>query len=107
MGGRVGDGGNARATAPEQVVSSEDAPGLFDQLQRKLAGEVRPFTVKSMLLNPSAKDSQSPNRALRLMLAYADKLVIANPLANYLWFSSSPKVSLLNRMMEPVEYGMY
>ena len=58
-------------------------------------------------LNPSAQDSQSGNRALRLTLAYADKLAIANPLANYLWFSSSPKVSLLTRMMDPVSYGMF
>ena len=61
----------------------------------------------SRLLNPSAQDSQSGNRALRLTLAYADKLAIANPLANYLWFSSSPKVSLLTRMMDPVSYGMF
>ena len=33
--------------------------------------------------------------------------MIANPLANYLWFSSSPKVNLLTRMMDPVSYGMF
>jgi hypothetical protein len=101
------DGKATAAPAEAQVVSSEEAPGFFDSVQRKLSGEETPFTVKSMLLNPSAQDSQSGNRALRLTLAYADKLVIANPLANYLWFSSSPKVNLLTRMMDPVSYGMF
>jgi hypothetical protein len=65
------------------------------------------FVVKSVLLNPSAFDSNAPGKQLRLTLAYADKLQICKPLADYLLFSSSPKITLLTRMMEPVDYGMF
>lgn len=57
--------------------------------------------TRSVLINPTAEDSLSDSRALRLALEYADDLYAGKPLANYMWFSKSPKVNLIPRMLNP------
>lgn len=58
-----------------------------------------------MLINPTSQDSLSESRALRLALEYADDLYVGKPLANYLWFSKSPKVNQIPRMLNPENKG--
>lgn len=57
------------------------------------------------MINPTAQDSLSENRALRLALAYADDLYAGKPVANYLWFSKSPKINQIPRMVNPEDKG--
>ena len=61
--------------------------------------------TRTVLVNPTAIDSLSDNRSLRLALEYADDLYAGKPLANYLWFTKSPKVSLIPRMLNPENKG--
>lgn len=61
--------------------------------------------TKSVLINPTAEGSLSQSRSLRLALEYADDLQNGKPLANYLWFSKSPKVNQIPRMVNPEDKG--
>lgn len=61
--------------------------------------------AKTILLNPTAKESLSLTPSLRLALEYADDLPAGKPLANYLWFSKSPKVNQIPRMFNPEDKG--
>lgn len=61
--------------------------------------------TKTILINPTAGDSLSPNRSLRLALAYANDLSAGKPLANYIWFTKSPKVNQIPRMINPENKG--
>ena len=63
------------------------------------------LSAKTILINPTAQDSLSENRALRLALAYADDLYAGKPVANYLWFSKSPKINQIPRMVNPEDKG--
>ena len=58
--------------------------------------------VVSMLLNPSANDSESPTAQLLLTLGYGPILKEQRPLANYLWFSTSPPTKILTRPKNPI-----
>ncbi|CAM9855375.1 unnamed protein product [Discosporangium mesarthrocarpum] len=62
---------------------------------------------KTVLLNPTAKDSLSGTTALRLALQLADDLYSGKPLANYFWFSKSPKVNLIPRMVNPEDKSWF
>ena len=53
--------------------------------------------VLSVLLNPTALDSNSPIAQLQLCLGYGPFLPDQRPLSNYLWFSSYPPVKILTR----------
>ena len=58
--------------------------------------------VVSMLLNPTANDSESPTAQLLLTLAYGPYLKEQRPLANYLWFSEYPQIKILTRPKNPI-----
>lgn len=63
------------------------------------------ISAKTVLLNPTATDSLSGTRALRLALEYAEDLYAGKPLANYIWFTKSPKVNQIPRMLNPENKG--
>lgn len=57
--------------------------------------------VTTILLNPTAQDTLSKSRYLRLEVGTGpDSLDYQSKVADYLWFSSSPKVNLIPRMMD-------
>lgn len=74
----------------------------LDRIARSLGSEM---STKSVLINPTAEDSLSLSRSLRLALEYADDLQNGKPLANYLWFTKSPKVNQIPRMVNPEDKG--
>ena len=59
------------------------------------------FRSTSVLLNPTAESSGSLSASLRLALAADQK--VTRPLANYVWFSESPKPALISHMMNPID----
>lgn len=61
--------------------------------------------TKTVLINPTAPDSLSENRSLRLALEYANDLYSGKPLANYMWFTKSPMVNQIPRMINPENKG--
>lgn len=80
---------NAKVCASIQVCRSTATPLLLT-----------PFAqIRSIVLNPTASDSISLSKNLRLTLGYGDFLPISRPLANYAWFSSSPFPNLLTHML--------
>ena len=57
--------------------------------------------VTTVLLNPNAADTLSKTRRLRLEIGTGpETLPYQTKVADYLWFSSSPSVSLLPRLMD-------
>ncbi|CBJ27968.1 conserved unknown protein [Ectocarpus siliculosus] len=91
------------------VVQREDhvkfgfgASGRAARIAKSLGAEM---PTKSVLINPTAEGSLSQSRSLRLALEYADDLQNGKPLANYLWFSKSPKVNQIPRMVNPEDKG--
>jgi len=59
------------------------------------------FRVASVLLNPTAEESYSYIRRLRLGLGQGARKSYSRFLADYIWFSTSPRVNLLTRMLNP------
>jgi hypothetical protein len=65
------------------------------------ASKVTDDAVTTILLNPSAEETLSRTRYLRLEIGTGpDTLQYQTKVADYLWFSSSPKVNLIPRLME-------
>lgn len=61
------------------------------------------FKVKTMLLNPTARDSLSPIKSLRLNIGVgANQAKVTRPVGNYVWFSKSPPPNLLIRYLDPI-----
>jgi len=59
--------------------------------------------VTTILLNPSAEETLSGSRYLRLEIGTAPKnLAYQTKIADYIWFSKMPKVNMLGRMMNPM-----
>eukprot|EP00581_Thalassiosira_minuscula_P009085 CAMPEP_0183706200 /NCGR_PEP_ID=MMETSP0737-20130205/3095_1 /TAXON_ID=385413 /ORGANISM="Thalassiosira miniscula, Strain CCMP1093" /LENGTH=518 /DNA_ID=CAMNT_0025933551 /DNA_START=69 /DNA_END=1625 /DNA_ORIENTATION=+ len=57
-------------------------------------------TVTTILLNPSARETLSESKFLRLEIGTApNNWTYQTKVADYLWFSSMPKVNMLPRMM--------
>jgi hypothetical protein len=57
--------------------------------------------VTTILLNPTAKETLSKTRFLRLEVGTGPKtLAYQTKVADYLWFSSMPKVNLITRLMD-------
>jgi hypothetical protein len=57
-------------------------------------------SVTTVLVNPTAKETLSKSRFLRLEIGTGpENLDFQAKLSDYLWFSSSPKVNLIPRMM--------
>lgn len=68
----------------------------FDPSGSKLTDD----DVTTILLNPTANDTLSKTRRLRLEIGTGpDTLDFQKKVADYLWFSSSPKVNLIPRLM--------
>lgn len=79
--------------------------GMNGRLPR-ICQAIRPETnideeaVTTILLNPSAKETLSLSKFLRLEIGTAPKnLQYQTKVADYLWFSSMPKVNMLPRLM--------
>jgi hypothetical protein len=57
--------------------------------------------VTTILLNPTAEDTLSLTKHLRLEIGTGPETIdLQQKIADYLWFSSSPKVNLIPRLME-------
>lgn len=68
--------------------------------QTVVTNKVSDNAVTTILLNPTAAETLSATRFLRLEIGTGpDTLVYQAKVADYLWFSSSPKVNLIPRMM--------
>lgn len=77
--------------------------GRIPRICRFLSSEskVTPNAVTTILLNPTAEETLSKTKRLRLEIGTGpDTLDYQTKVADYLWFSSSPKVSLIPRLME-------
>ena len=76
--------------------------GRLDRLDRDPESPTSPkLRSTSVLLNPTADSTFSASNNLRLSLA-AD-VAVTRPLADYVWFSESPKPSLITHMMNPID----
>jgi hypothetical protein len=65
------------------------------------ANKVTNDCVTTILLNPTAKETLSKSRFLRLEIGTGPRtLDYQTKVADYLWFSSMPKVNLITRLME-------
>jgi hypothetical protein len=65
------------------------------------ANKVTNNCVTTILLNPTAKETLSKSRFLRLEIGTGPKtLAYQTKVADYLWFSSMPKVNLITRLMD-------
>lgn len=68
--------------------------------QTVVTNKVSDNAITTILLNPTAADTLSATRFLRLEIGTGpDTLAYQAKVADYLWFSSSPKVNLIPRMM--------
>jgi Haem-binding uptake, Tiki superfamily, ChaN len=64
-------------------------------------GVVTKNAVSTILINPTAADTLSKTRHLRLEIGTGpETLDYQTKIADYLWFSSSPKVNLIPRLMD-------
>jgi hypothetical protein len=77
--------------------------GRIPRIYRKLRPEDSKVTdkaVTTILLNPTARDTLSRTNYLRLEIGTSPEFLdYQTKLADYLWFSSSPKVNQLPRLM--------
>jgi hypothetical protein len=65
------------------------------------ASKVTDDAVTTILLNPTAEETLSRSRYLRLEIGTGpDTLQYQTKVADYLWFSATPKVNLIPRLME-------
>lgn len=100
-------GGPLVLLAPYGSVAFGSGGGVDGRL-RRAAGNVnlqgKPLDVRSVLLNPTAKDTTSLTNSLRLQLGThrTPGAETAVPLADYVWFDHSPKPQVLTRMFDPV-----
>jgi len=59
--------------------------------------------VTTILLNPTARTTLSKSRWMRLEIGTSpDNIQYQTKVADYLWFSTMPKISILSRMMNPI-----
>lgn len=95
---------NLQLTPPTRAAlcDARDTCVLFDRIADSLGTAM---LTKSVLVNPTAEDTLSLSRSIRLALEYADDLQNGKPVANYLWFSKSPKVNMIPRMVNPEDKG--
>ena len=74
-------------------------PRVFSK-QRPDDGKVTENYVTTILLNPTARDTLSKSNYIRLEIGTSpDILDYQTKVADYLWFSSSPKVNQIPRLM--------
>ncbi|CAM9762629.1 unnamed protein product, partial [Choristocarpus tenellus] len=96
-------------STPLLVLQREDhvkygfgASARAERIAENLGGAI---SVKTVMLNPTSVDSFSMTTSLRLALEYADDLYAGKPFADYFWFTKSPKVNLIPRMLNPEDKG--
>jgi hypothetical protein len=71
-------------------------------LNAKTTNKVTENAVTTILLNPTAKETLSLSRYLRLEIGTGPATLTSQAkVADYLWFSASPKVNLIPRLMNP------
>jgi len=86
------NGSNGRIPRVYQKLTGSTATG---------GGEVTANDVTTILLNPTPNDTLSKTRRLRLEIGTGpETLAYQTKVADYLWFSASPSVSLLPRLMD-------
>jgi len=77
--------------------------GRIPRIYKSLAGvnnQVTDDAVTTILLNPTATETLSRSRYLRLEIGTGpETLDYQTKVADYLWFSSSPKVNMIPRLM--------
>mmetsp|Transcript_19943 Transcript_19943/g.43359 ORF Transcript_19943/g.43359 Transcript_19943/m.43359 type:complete len:481 (-) Transcript_19943:1049-2491(-) len=79
------------------LVKKNNANGTNSQ---PVTNKVSNDAVTTILLNPTAPDTLSAGRRLRLEIGTGpDTIDIQTKIADYIWFSASPKVSLIPRLM--------
>ena len=79
------------------LVEQNNANGRNSQA---VTNKVSDNAVTTILLNPTAAETLSAGRFLRLEIGTGpDTLAYQTKVADYLWFSSSPKVNLIPRLM--------
>jgi hypothetical protein len=65
------------------------------------ASVVTKNAVTTILINPTAADTLSKTRYLRLEIGTGpETLEYQTKIADYLWFTASPKVNLIPRLMD-------
>lgn len=70
------------------------------RMDRGLLANVSAESITTILLNPTAADTLSKTRYLRLEIGTGpDTIQYQTKVADYLWFSSTPRVNLLPRLM--------
>lgn len=77
--------------------------GRIPRICRRLNPEtkINDDAVTTILLNPTAQETLSKSRYLRLEIGTSpETLDYQSKVADYLWFSSTPKVNLIPRLME-------
>jgi Haem-binding uptake, Tiki superfamily, ChaN len=75
-------------------------PRVFGFLTQGDTNKVTDTAVTTILLNPTAKDTLSKSRYLRLEIGTGpETLDLQTKVADYLWFSSTPKVNMIPRLM--------
>ncbi|VEU43032.1 unnamed protein product [Pseudo-nitzschia multistriata] len=79
------------------LVEKNNANGVNSQT---VTNKVSDNAVTTILLNPTALDTLSAGEKLRLEIGTGpDTIDYQSKIADYIWFSSSPKVSLIPRLM--------
>jgi len=77
-----------------------NASGESNTASAGASGTVNMDDVTTILLNPSAKETLSESKFLRLEIGTSpENWAYQTKVADYLWFSTAPKVSMLPRMM--------
>ena len=69
--------------------------GRAERLASSLGGQL---AVQTLLLNPTNTDSLADTTFLRLSLEVADDQQNGKPLADWVWYSSSPRVNQITHM---------
>ncbi|GKY99243.1 hypothetical protein MPSEU_000879600 [Mayamaea pseudoterrestris] len=93
MNGRIPRIYNALVAAQQQPAASADPLSAEQQLMTT-------DRVTTILLNPNANDTLSKSKRLRLEIGTGpETLDYQQKIADYLWFSESPKVNLIPRLM--------
>ena len=92
--------------APIQDVRYMGGPnGRIERISHVLSPEcsIDAQSITTILLNPSAEETLSKSKFLRLEIGTSpDNRAYQTKIADYLWFSTMPKVNMLPRMMNGV-----
>jgi len=86
---------------PTDPMSTRDDAIVVDGAANYSTTDEDADAVTTILLNPTAEETLSKTRYLRLEIGTApETLDYQTKIADYLWFSSSPKVNMIPRLMD-------